>query len=71
MTEKNCQFVEEGVIPQQNNLNTAVEKNPKYDQLILEYKAMAGVSLEKFCKGKGVDLDSMRVRMGIRLDITH
>ena len=53
-------FIEEEGIPQQCSTNTRMEENSRYDQLIIEYNAMAGVPLKKFCKEKGIDLDSFK-----------
>lgn len=57
--ESKFQFSNEVVIPKKKQ-EKKVEVNPQYDQLILEYAKFPGVSLAKFCKGQGVDLESFK-----------
>ena len=57
--ESQFQFPNEEVIPPKNQENKN-KINPQFDQLISEYGKLSGVPLAKFCKGKGVDLESFK-----------
>ena len=57
--ESQFQFSNEEVIPPKNQ-EKQVEVNSQFDQLISEYGKLSGVPLARFCKGKGVDLDSFK-----------